>query len=62
MKLVPRLEGQICVVNCGLPGDQCACWRTAMTGIFAALLARQEPLGAEFEAALSANIESLYEN
>jgi len=58
----PRLDGQICFVNCGLPADQCACYRTAMSGIFADLLAKQEPLGAEFDAAWSENVEALYEN
>ena len=52
---------RICVVNCGLPGDACACFRASMGQIYADLLSRQEPLGADFDRAWSENIEQLYE-
>lgn len=29
-KFVGRADERVCVVNCGLPGDQCACYRHAM--------------------------------
>lgn len=53
---------RICVVNCGLPGDQCACFREQMREIYQDLAARQEPLGREFEQVIEDNIEDLYES
>lgn len=64
----PMHNLRICFVNCGLPGDQCACFRAHMQKIYADLQAGQRPLltsnsfGPEFEKAWSENIESLYES
>jgi len=55
------MSGRLCVVSCGLAGDDCACFRAQMQAVFADLLAKQEPLGAEFERALADNREELYE-
>lgn len=54
-------DERVCFVNCGLPGDQCACYRRMMSRVYADLLARQEPLGSDFERAWSENVEELYE-
>ncbi|WP_422028187.1 hypothetical protein [Roseovarius sp.] len=30
MTYFPKYEPRICFVNCGLPGEQCACYRAMM--------------------------------
>jgi hypothetical protein len=55
-------ERRFCFVNCGLPADQCACYRAQMQAIFADLAAKQHPLGEEFQRVLGENMEDLYEN
>ena len=62
MSIVDQAEDRLCVVNCGLPGDQCACFRSQMAAIYQDLLSRQEPLGAEFLAVWNDNIKELYES
>lgn len=58
---VPDESDRICFVNCGLPGDQCACYRAQMRELYADLAAGQKRLEPEFERAWSDNVESLYE-
>ena len=55
-------DKQICVANCGLPGDLCACYRQQMQVVFASLAARQEPLGPDFERVWDENKLKLYES
>jgi hypothetical protein len=52
---------QLCFVNCGLPGDQCACFREHMAEVYTRLLADQQRLPADFEKVWSENVEELYE-
>ena len=52
---------RICFVNCGLPADQCACFRSQMAEIYSSLLARQQPPDAEMDRVWSENTEQLYE-
>lgn len=53
---------RLCYVNCGLSGDQCECYREQMATIYARLLAGQERLPPDFEAAWSDNVDQLYED
>jgi hypothetical protein len=51
---------QVCFVNCGLPGEQCACFRAQMQAVYAGLT-KQEPLGPDFAKVWDENVEELYE-
>jgi hypothetical protein len=54
-------EPGVCFVDCGLPGDQCACFRSQMQAFYSDLLSRQQPLGPDFERVLEDNLDLLYE-
>lgn len=54
-------EQRICFVNCGLPGDQCACFRAQMAAIYSSLLSRQEPPDHKLDRIVLDRIEEFYE-
>ena len=59
--MIPNTEQRICFVNCGLPGDQCACFRALMQASYSSLLARQEPPDHELDRIIFDRVEELYE-
>lgn len=54
-------DDRICFVNCGLPGDQCACFRSQMRKLYADLLSRQEAPDPDFDRVWAENVDELYE-
>ncbi len=62
MTIAPQGDHRICVVDCGLPGDQCACFRSQMAAIYSGLLSRQVPRDFELDRIWSENVDLLYEN
>jgi len=62
MSISENTEARICFVNCGLPGEQCACFRAQMAAIYSGLLARQEPPDPEMDRIYFDNLDLLYEN
>ena len=59
--IASRNEQRICFVNCGLPGEQCACFRALMREIYSDLLANQSLPDPDFDRVWSENADQLYE-